>query len=86
MSDLAVRLNELMIDSMPGCKVSKILARLNEEDRAALELVLNQKKSAREYAWSANNLAKFLTGEGYSIGHSTVRDHRLGYCSCVRHV
>jgi DNA-binding HxlR family transcriptional regulator len=63
----------------PACSVAATLEQLNDEDKAALETVLADKR------WRSTDIAAQLQAEGISISDSTLSRHRRGACKC-RHL
>ena len=64
----------------PKCSVRQLLDRLPENDRDALERVLDDERI------SAAAIARILQSHGNHIGHNSIVRHRRGYkdggCAC----
>jgi hypothetical protein len=76
-----------LIDNPPlragyPCKMNRILAELNDDDRRALENLVDNTRV------SASAVARLLNQHGYDIKHATVAKHRRradgGGCRCPK--
>jgi len=78
---LAEKIN-LLKPSAPGlpCGISKILESLKEDDKTALELVMETK--AEKGSISNRQIHELLLSEGYDIAFASVRLHRRRVCRC----
>lgn len=63
----------------PACSVATTLEQLNDEDKAALEAVLTDRR------WRSTDISTQLEAEGISLASSTIARHRRGACKC-RHL
>lgn len=63
----------------PGtpCSVAELLAKLNNDDRAALHAALDSRQSSSEIYWA-------LRDEGHTVGKQTIGRHRRGDCRCAQ--
>lgn len=59
------------------CKIRRILADLDEKDRAILEDALTD-----QMRWSANALAQALRQRGIFVSVHPILSHRKGICRC----
>lgn len=59
------------------CSVGQLFAKLNEDEREALDKMLY------ELNWTAAQVYDALVAEGYSVGFRTINRHRAGKCRCV---
>lgn len=72
----------LLSPSAPGlpCGISKIIETVSEEDRTALELVMDTK--AGKGSISNRQIHELLLTEGFDIAFASIRLHRSKQCRC----
>lgn len=79
-------LTEPRNDQVSQCKVSTIMASLDEKDMEAftkaVELVRTDHGQGRSKTYSAAWLTKVLRKHGHNVSTSTVLRHVTGACSC----
>lgn len=65
------------------CSIGAVLEQLADqpEELAALQMMLG---SPEQRGWSASEIYKALTAEGYVVGYQTINRHRGGNCRCGR--
>lgn len=73
---------DLMKPSAPGlpCGISKILASLEQDDKKALETVMETKPG--KDAISNRQIHELLLSEGFDLAFASVRLHRSKQCRC----
>lgn len=78
---LAEKIN-LLKPPAPGlpCGISKILESVSEDDKKALELVMETKPEKGSI--SNRQIHALLLAEGYDIAFASVRLHRSKHCRC----
>jgi hypothetical protein len=69
--------DHLPTPEVKGCKVSAVMARLDEDDRATLTRIL-----ANDSGYSNRTILAALRAEGHAIGRTTIQEHRAGACNC----
>jgi hypothetical protein len=65
------------------CKLGRIIDRLNKTDAAALHKAL-MGPPALDGGLGEQKIADALTKNGHGVSDSTVRLHRMRFCSCFR--
>ena len=59
------------------CSVGDLLDRLPDDERAALQHMLDN-------GWSQNEIYDAVTAEGHEVGRQTINRHRSRACRCYR--
>ena len=59
------------------CSVGDLLDRLPDDERAALQHMLDN-------GWSQNEIYDAVTAEGHEVGRQTINRHRSRSCRCYR--
>jgi uncharacterized protein YggU (UPF0235/DUF167 family) len=78
---LAEKINQLApsVAGLP-CGVSKVLSKLDEEDKKALEIVMLTPPTKGQI--SNRQIHQLLIAEGYDVAFSSIRLHRGKQCRC----
>lgn len=66
---------------MTVCKVGEILDTADDDERTALIMALRE-KTGHNYVWSARELSKAVKRTRFSVGATTIKEHRRGTCAC----
>lgn len=61
------------------CKMGRIIATLEEQDRVILENALSDFTN-----WTGAGLTKAINDRGIEVTRETLHAHRLGRCSCSK--
>lgn len=64
------------------CSVGQLLNTLEGPELEALITMLGDPE--KRDGWSAGDIYKALTDEGYTVGYQTIGRHRGGKCRCSR--
>jgi hypothetical protein len=67
---------------MALCKLGEILQQATAEESQALETALSEVKTDGKYKWSAKTLANAVNKTRFSVGSTTVKEHRRNACGC----
>ncbi len=66
---------------MAKCKVGEILALVDSDENEALIRALNEREG-NGFVWSAKNLSHAIGKTQYSVGATTIKEHRRKVCGC----
>ena len=70
---------------MTMCKLAQILADANEAEAEVLQRAIVQTVNDNEdYLWSADKLAIQINKTRFSVGSTTIKEHRRNECVCFR--
>jgi hypothetical protein len=64
----------------PPCSVARLLERLSEEDREAVQEILSRKADGQGI--SNRKLHEILIGEGHVVSYHSLGSHRRRQCRC----
>lgn len=78
---LIEKLEGLKFQPSTACKMGDVLSRLDTENRQYIEDVLTTPPGTQGRISDAT-LSAVLRSEGYTVGRSTVGEHRRMVCSC----
>jgi len=78
---LITKLEGLKVNPSTSCKMGDVLNRLDTDNRQYIEDILSVEPGSRGRISDAT-LAAVLRSEGYSVGRSTIGEHRRLVCSC----
>lgn len=78
---LIEKLEGLKVRPSTACKMGDVLSRLDTTNREYIENILSAEPGTRGRISNATLSAVFRS-EGYSVGRSTIGEHRRLVCSC----